>query len=70
MPQNKLGQDIYVRATQGRGLQNVIQMPSGDMKAVKVPVSKNMLDSHLKGRLRRNAKRLVTVIIAEAQVWS
>ncbi|KAK4262505.1 hypothetical protein QN277_028058 [Acacia crassicarpa] len=67
VPQNKLGQDIYVRATEGRDLQNVIQMPSGDMKAVKVSVSKNMLDSHMKSRPRRKVERLVTVIIADAQ---
>lgn len=43
-------------------------MPSGDMKAVKVPVSKNMLDSHLKGRLCKKPRRMVTVVIADAQV--
>ncbi|KAF7828516.1 Vacuolar protein sorting-associated protein 13C [Senna tora] len=67
IPQNKLGQDIFIRATEVRGLQNIIQMPSGDMKAVKVPVSKNMLDSHLKGRLCKKPRRMVTVIIADAQ---
>lgn len=68
IPQNKLGQDIYIRATEARGLQNIIRMPSGDMKAVKVPVSKNMLESHLKGKLCRKIRSMVTVIIAEAQV--
>jgi len=68
IPQNKLGQDIFIRATEARGLQNIIRMPSGDMKAVKVPVSKNMLESHLKGKLCRKIRTMVTIIIAEAQV--
>ncbi|XP_027361593.1 uncharacterized protein LOC113869468 [Abrus precatorius] len=67
IPQNKLGQDIFIRATEARGLQNIIKMPSGDMKAVKVPVSKNMLESHLKGKLCRKIRTMVTIIIAEAQ---
>ncbi|RDY03158.1 Vacuolar protein sorting-associated protein 13C, partial [Mucuna pruriens] len=67
IPQNKLGQDIYIRATEARGLQNITRMPSGDMKAVKVPVSKNMLESHLKGKLGRKIRTMVTIIIAEAQ---
>jgi len=68
IPQNKLGQDIFIRATEARGLQNIVRMPSGDMKAVKVPVSKNMLESHLKGKLCRKIRTMVTIIIAEAQV--
>lgn len=43
-------------------------MPSGDMKAVKVPVSKNMLESHLKGKHCRKTRTMVTIIITEAQV--
>lgn len=43
-------------------------MPSGDMKAVKVPVSKDMLESHLRGELCRKIRTMVTIIIAEAQV--
>jgi vacuolar protein sorting-associated protein 13A/C len=69
IPQNKLGQDIFIRATEARGLQNIIKMPSGDMKAVKVPVSKDMLESHLRGKLCRKVRTMVTIIIAEAQVW-
>ncbi|MCI15650.1 vacuolar protein sorting-associated protein 13A, partial [Trifolium medium] len=67
IPQNKLGQDIFIRATEARGLQNIIKMPSGDMKAVKVPVSKDMLESHLRGKLCRKIRTMVTIIIAEAQ---
>ncbi|KAL8099807.1 hypothetical protein AgCh_032170 [Apium graveolens] len=37
-PQNKLVQDIFVRATEIRGLPNIIKMPSGEMKPLEVPV--------------------------------
>ncbi|KAI3918587.1 hypothetical protein MKX01_041907, partial [Papaver californicum] len=67
VPQNKLGQDIFIRATEKRGLQNIIKMPSGDVKPVKVPVSKNMLDSHLKGKLDQRFRTMVTVIIVDGQ---
>ncbi|XP_008465914.2 uncharacterized protein LOC103503494 isoform X1 [Cucumis melo] len=68
IPQNKLGQDIYIRATEIRGLQNVIRMPSGDMKPLKVPVSKNMLDSHLEGKRFKKDRRMVTIIISDGQL--
>ncbi|PQQ07891.1 uncharacterized protein Pyn_00514 [Prunus yedoensis var. nudiflora] len=42
-------------------------MPSGDMRPLKVPVSKNMLDSHLKGKLFRKVRRMVTLIIVDGQ---
>ncbi|KAI3710546.1 hypothetical protein L2E82_40329 [Cichorium intybus] len=67
IPQNKLGQDIYVRATEIRGLPHVIKMPSGEKKSLKVPVSKNMLDSHLKGNLYKKLRSMVTVVISQAQ---
>lgn len=70
IPQNKLGQDIYVRATEMRGLPHVIKMPSGEKKPLKVPVSKNMLDSHLKGDLYQKIRSMVTVIISQAEVCS
>ncbi|XVF52445.1 hypothetical protein PTKIN_Ptkin05aG0018700 [Pterospermum kingtungense] len=66
IPQNKLGQDIFIRATEMRGFSNIIRMPSGDTKPIKVPVSKNMLDSHLKGKLCRKTRTMVTIIIADA----
>ncbi|KAG9452487.1 hypothetical protein H6P81_005391 [Aristolochia fimbriata] len=68
IPQNRLGQDIYIRATELRGLTNIVRMPSGDAKPVKVPVSKNMLDAHIKGKTRRSARGMVTVIISDGQL--
>ncbi|KAK3434687.1 hypothetical protein EUGRSUZ_D02142 [Eucalyptus grandis] len=68
IPRNKLGQDIFIRATEIRGLPNIIRMPSGDMKPLKVPVLKNMLDSHMKGKLGGNVRAMVTVLIADAQI--
>ncbi|XP_058190168.1 uncharacterized protein LOC131307586 isoform X5 [Rhododendron vialii] len=68
VPQNKLGQDIFIRATEVRGLPNVIKMPSGDMKPLKVPVWKNMLESHLRGNLCEKLRSMVTIIIAEAEL--
>ncbi|KAJ0048722.1 hypothetical protein Pint_15724 [Pistacia integerrima] len=67
IPQNKLGQDIFIRDTEIRGFSNIIRMPSGDMKPVKVPVSKNMLDSHLKGKYCGKVRTMVTLIIVDAQ---
>nr|AFN89138.1 vacuolar protein sorting 13 [Mesembryanthemum crystallinum] len=67
IPQNKLGQDIFIRATEARGLSRVIRMPSGDMKPLKVPVSKNMMDSHLRGNVEQKIHAMVSLIIAEAQ---
>lgn len=69
IPKNKLGQDIFIRATESTGLTNIIRMPSGDMKPVKVPVSKNMLDSHLKGKLFKKVRRMVVAMIAEGEVF-
>ncbi|PON47154.1 Vacuolar protein sorting-associated protein, partial [Parasponia andersonii] len=67
IPKNILGQDIFIRATELRGLTNIIRMPSGDMKPLKVPVSKNMLDSHFKGKLCKKVGTVVIVAIADAQ---
>ncbi|XP_057487524.1 uncharacterized protein LOC130773593 isoform X2 [Actinidia eriantha] len=67
IPQNKLGQDIFIRATEVRGLPNIIKMPSGDMKRLKVPVWKNMLESHMRGNRCKKLRTMVTVIIAGAE---
>lgn len=68
IPQNKLGQDIYIRVAEIKRFSNIIKMPSGDNKPVKVPVAKNMLDSHLKGKLGKVSRSMVTVIIGDAEV--
>ncbi|XP_047340944.1 uncharacterized protein LOC124944671 [Impatiens glandulifera] len=68
IPQNNLGQDIFIRATEIRGISNVVKMPSGDMKPIKVPVWKNMLDSHLKGNLCKKSRTVVAIIISEAEI--
>ncbi|PIA31101.1 hypothetical protein AQUCO_05300138v1 [Aquilegia coerulea] len=67
IPKNKLGQDLFIRASEIRGFMNVVKMPSGDKKPLKVPVPKNMLDSHLKGKISRRHRTMVTVIIADGQ---
>lgn len=68
IPQNKLGQDIYMRLTEFRRISDIIKMPSGDKKPVKVPVSKNMLDSHLKGKPGTISRSMVTIVIADAEL--
>ncbi|XP_048140983.1 uncharacterized protein LOC115736923 isoform X3 [Rhodamnia argentea] len=68
IPRNKLGEDIFIRATEIRGLHNIIRMPSGVMKPLKVPVLKNMLDSHMKGKLGGKVRAMVTVLVADAQI--
>lgn len=70
IPQNKLGQDVFIRASEIRRPSDVIKMPSGDSKTLKVPVSKNMLDSHMKGSLLEKLKTMVAIIIADAEVCS
>ncbi|KAK8578934.1 hypothetical protein V6N12_069276 [Hibiscus sabdariffa] len=68
IPQNKLGQDIFIRATEMTGFADIIRLSSGDMKPIKVPVSKNMSDSHLKGKLCRKIRTMVTITIADAML--
>lgn len=68
IPQNKLGQDIYIRTSEFRRVSNVIKMPSGGDKPVKVPVSKNLLDAHLKGKHEREFRSMVTIIIGDSEV--
>ncbi|KAL6008539.1 hypothetical protein ACLOJK_034052 [Asimina triloba] len=68
IPKNMLGKDIFIRATELRGISNIIRLPSGGIKQVKVPVLKNMLDSHLKGKLGKRTQIMVTVIISDAEL--
>nr|XP_009413254.1 PREDICTED: uncharacterized protein LOC103994598 isoform X1 [Musa acuminata subsp. malaccensis] len=68
IPQNKLGQDIYIRGTGHMRPSSIIKMPSRDNKPVKVPAPKNMLNSHLKGKTSTISRSLVTIIIADAEL--
>lgn len=66
--ENKLGQEIFICATKVRGPSDIIRMPSGDMKPVKVLVSENMLDSHLEDKFCRKVRAVATVVIMDAEV--
>lgn len=70
IPHNKLGQDIFIRVTEINGLSNIIKLPPGERKPFKVPVPKNMSDSHLNENVCEKLRRMVTIIIAEAEVCS
>ncbi|KAL5230936.1 hypothetical protein ABZP36_029712 [Zizania latifolia] len=67
IPQNKLGQDIYIRTTEYRS-SDVTLLPSGDDRSIKVPASRDLLDSHLKGRTVRVYRSMVTAILADAEI--
>ncbi|KAL8053513.1 hypothetical protein ABFS82_05G077000 [Erythranthe guttata] len=68
VPQNKLGKDIFIKASEVRGLPDIIKMPAGDQKALKVLLPKNMLDSHLRRSLLKKQRLMVTIIVAEAEL--
>ncbi|XP_051144600.1 uncharacterized protein LOC127260739 isoform X2 [Andrographis paniculata] len=68
VPENKLGMDIFVRTSEVKGLPDIIKMPAGDRKMLKMPVSKNILDSHLEGSVHKKLRKLITVIVAEAEL--
>ncbi|KAK6146409.1 hypothetical protein DH2020_020278 [Rehmannia glutinosa] len=68
VPQNKLGKNIFIRASALKGLPDIIKMPAGDRKALNLPAPKNMLDSHLKGSLLKKLRLMVTIIVAEAEL--
>lgn len=68
IPENKLGQDIFIRANDTGDISNVIKMTSGGRKPLRVPVLKSMLDSHLKGNLCDDVRQMVTIIVAEAEL--
>lgn len=67
VPQNKLGQDIYIRTAENSS-SLVTLLPSGDDRSIKVPASKNLLDSHLNGKSVRSYRLMVTAILADAEV--
>ncbi|GFP96481.1 vacuolar protein sorting-associated protein 13c [Phtheirospermum japonicum] len=68
VPQNKLGKDIFIRASAVKGLPDIIKMPAGDRKVLKLPAPRNMLDSHLKGKLLKKLRLMLTIIVAEAEL--
>ncbi|KAG8382460.1 hypothetical protein BUALT_Bualt05G0079500 [Buddleja alternifolia] len=68
VPQNKLGKDIFIRASEVGGIFGIIKMPAGDKKAIKVPGPRNLLDSHLKGNLHKKLRLMLTIIVAEAEL--
>jgi len=67
VPQNKLGQDIYVRTTENRG-SLVTLLPSGDDRSIKVPALRDLSDSHLNGRSVKSYRLMITAILADAEV--
>jgi vacuolar protein sorting-associated protein 13A/C len=67
VPQNKLGQDIYVRTTENRG-SLVTLLPSGDDRSIKVPALRDLSDSHLNGRSVKPYRLMITAILADAEV--
>jgi vacuolar protein sorting-associated protein 13A/C len=67
VPQNKLGQDVYIRTAE-RSSSLVTLLPSGDDRSIKVPASRNLLDSHLNGKSVKLYRLMITVILADAEV--
>ncbi|KAL6642664.1 hypothetical protein ACP70R_020845 [Stipagrostis hirtigluma subsp. patula] len=67
VPQNKLGQDIYIRTTE-HSSSLVTLLPSGDDRSIKVPASRNLLDSHLNGRSVKLYRSMITTIVADAEI--
>ena len=69
IPQNKLGQDIYIRVTERRSFYDIIRMPSGDNRLVKIPVSKNLMDFHVQGKHNEVSRSIVSIVVTDAEVW-
>jgi hypothetical protein len=67
VPQNKLGQDIYIRTAENSS-SLVTLLPSGDDRSIKVPASKDLLDSHLNGKSAKSYRLMITAILADAEV--
>ncbi|CAI9095544.1 OLC1v1031527C1 [Oldenlandia corymbosa var. corymbosa] len=68
IPENKLGRDIFIKVTENLSVSNIIKLPPGKTKPLKVPVSQNMLDSHFNGNLSGKMEQMVTFIVAEAEI--
>ncbi|KAL6906369.1 hypothetical protein ACP4OV_003970 [Aristida adscensionis] len=67
VPQNKLGQDIYVRTTEYSS-SLVTLLPPGDDRSIKVPASRDLLNSHLNGRSVKCNRLMITTILADAEI--
>jgi vacuolar protein sorting-associated protein 13A/C len=67
VPQNKLGQDIYIRTAENSS-SLVTLLPSGDDRSIKVPASKDLLDSHLNGKSAKSYRLMITAILADAEI--
>ncbi|XP_057872719.2 uncharacterized protein LOC131078906 isoform X2 [Cryptomeria japonica] len=68
IPQNKLGQDIFLRTVEFDGQPEIMILPSGDIVTIKVPASKSILDSHSKENLKRTPSKLIAVVIGDAEL--
>ncbi|KAK3153327.1 hypothetical protein QOZ80_2BG0170820 [Eleusine coracana subsp. coracana] len=67
VPQNKLGQDIYIRTAE-RSSSLVTLLPSGDDRSIKVPASRDLLDSHINGKSVKLHRLMITAILADAEI--
>ncbi|KAJ4777649.1 Pleckstrin (PH) domain-containing protein isoform 2 [Rhynchospora pubera] len=68
VPQNYLGQDIYIKGAELKGFPSIIKLPSGDGHPIRVPIPKNSMHSRSKGQHHEVARSMITVIIAEAEI--
>ncbi|ERN15489.1 uncharacterized protein LOC18443778 [Amborella trichopoda] len=69
VPQNKLGQDIFLRINE-KGRSYIIRLLSGGTVTVKVPAAKDILDSTLRDNINGRARKMVTVVIADGELPS
>lgn len=68
IPQNKLGQDIFLRTFGFDGQPEVNILPPGDVITVKVPASNSISDTHLMGNMRRSLSKRVAIVISDAEL--
>jgi hypothetical protein len=68
VPQNYLGQDIYIRVAELKGFPSIIKLPSGGANSIRVPIPKNSMHSHLKQKHHEVSRSMITVVVAEAEV--
>lgn len=68
IPQNKLGQDIFLRTVGFDGQPEVNSLPPGDVITVMVPASNSICDTHLMGNIRRSLSKRVAIVISDAKL--